>query len=87
MDCRVEPCNDAEWKGLRREKERRAYCVLWALHSVCDNTQSPYRDSEPFDTLSVMPWLDHGIHAVRHPAARASGSSRSRIGLQGQALQ
>ncbi len=87
MDCRVEPCNDGEWKGLRRQKERSAHCVLWAGHSVFDDAFNELVEMCSSPPHTVMPWLDHGIHAVRYPAARASGSPRSRIGLQGRALQ
>jgi hypothetical protein len=87
MDCRVEPCNDGEWKGLQRQKERSACCVLLARDSVFDNTQSPYRVTEPLDTPSVMPWLDHGIHAACYPVAKTSGWARKWNGLQGRALQ
>ncbi|MGX1498328.1 hypothetical protein ACSSV1_003379 [Labrenzia sp. MBR-25] len=61
MDCRVEPCNDGEWSGLRREKERSACCVLLARHSVFDNTQILYRDIQPLDTLR------HAMARLWHP--------------------
>jgi hypothetical protein len=87
MDCRVEPCNDVKWKGLRLEKERRAHCVLGAGHSVFDDAFNELVEMCSPSPPTVMPWLDHGIHAARYPVAKISGGARKRNGLQGRALQ
>ncbi len=68
MDCRVEPCNDGEWNGLWRQKQRSACWVLLARDSVFDTTQGPVEAFSPRHTLGhamARPW-----HPRRLPSCR-----------------
>ncbi len=84
MDCRIKPCNDGEGGG----KEPRHRIGPMIGHSRCStHSRQQLVGSLPLPS-TVMPWLDHGIHAVASPPCSATVyAERSQNVFQDQVLQ